>query len=56
MKKNSYNHDEYMKAKITKISAASSETTYGNAMKLYKRFAYLSGAALTAAYIVLLLM
>ncbi len=32
--------------------ACSSETVYDNAMKVYKMFAYVSGAVVTAAYLI----
>ena len=50
MKKNSYNHDVYMQSKM---SAYSPNANYGSAMKIYKIFAYVSGALLTGVYFIL---
>lgn len=47
MKRNSYNHDAHMKAKMT---THASEADYAHAMKMYKQFAYASGIVLTVAY------
>ena len=47
MKRNSYNHDAHMQAKMT---PQASEADYAHAMKMYKQFAYVSGLVLTVAY------
>ncbi|MBQ4431826.1 MAG: hypothetical protein II877_10000 [Synergistaceae bacterium] len=52
MKRNSYDHDAHMKAKMT---SRASEADYAHAMKMYKQFAYASGIILTAAYAISLL-
>ena len=47
MKRNSYNHNAHMKAKV---ATQASEADYERAMKMYKQFAYVSGLILTVAY------
>ena len=47
MKRNSYNHNAHMKAKV---ATQASEADYERAMKMYKQFAYVSGLVLTVAY------
>ena len=50
MKRNFYDHDTHMKAKMTTNATRASEADYARAMKIYKLFAYVSGTILTAAY------
>ncbi len=54
MKRNSYDHDKYMKDKMLSYvdTKASSESTFTNAMKVYRLFAYVAGAVCTAAYVI----
>ena len=47
MKRNLYNHDAHIKAKMT---AHTSEADYAHAMKMYRVFACASGIVLTVAY------
>ena len=47
MKRNSYNHDAHMQAKV---ATQASEADYERAMKMYKQFAYASALIVTAAY------
>ncbi|MBR1657940.1 MAG: hypothetical protein IJ697_05690 [Synergistaceae bacterium] len=49
MKNNSYDHASYMQKKMLSYSA---NADYSKAMKVYKLFAYVSGAAITAVYFV----
>ena len=52
MRRDSYDNEAHLKAKIT---THTSEASFASAMKMYKIFACASGVVLTAAYIVSLM-
>ena len=52
MRRDSYDHNAHLKAKIT---THTSDASFAHAMKMYKIFACVSGVVLTVAYIISLM-